>query len=314
MKNFRKILIVCFLILVVFAASCAQLIQKKGKETPSAVWRLGSQGLVLNFATNLPPTKLYDNEEFNALIEIKNVGAFRVGGPGDRLYLSGFAPAILPGISTIGEKIPDIEGKSEFNPQGAFDSVAFKSPISRLTVDRYSFNLLATACYQYETKAEAGVCIDPQPFAPAVRPKICIPTSVALSGGQAAPIAVTSVALEPRPGLTIFRITVQNVGGGQAFRAGLEYLTKCSPYDLRGLAFEDVDYVQLFEVSLAGTSILSTCKPLDRGHIRLSGGIGTVVCEARTYGASAYVAPLTIGLRYGYQNWISLPIEIFRTP
>jgi len=305
----RKLVILIVFVLLLLVA-CVPGRREKGQEVET--FRTGSQGLQLQFVQNLPPLKTYDTEDFNAMLEIKNVGAHDVGAAGDRVYISGFDTNIITGIPFTGNTIR-IEGKDQFNIQGGFDTTAFKGIVRRLTTDVYPFNLVATACYAYETQASANVCIDPDPYSPTVKTKACAPQNVAI-GTQAAPVAVNSVEVDARPQKTVFKIQLANVGGGDVFRFGGNYLTKCSPYDPRGLAYDEVDYVQLTDVIVSGVSIKRSCKPLDQDHIRLTGGKGIVVCEfANIRSNAAYTTPLTIVLRYGYRNQVQQRVEIIRT-
>jgi hypothetical protein len=178
-------------------------------------------------------------------------------------------------------------------------------------IDKYTPTVLATACYNYETIASAQVCIDPNPFAPTSVQRVCLPTTVS-PGSQGAPIAVTTVGVDASPGKTRFTIQISNVGGGDVFKFGPQYMDSCSPYN-PGLGYDEIDYVQVGEVSVADVSIRETCKPLDirDGHIRLTNGQATLFCEfVGMREQSPYVTPLNIILRYGYRQSIARPIEI----
>ncbi|HLF54642.1 MAG TPA: hypothetical protein VI612_02895, partial [Candidatus Nanoarchaeia archaeon] len=114
----KSVLVIIGLLIL---ASCAAQ-QPAGKPQPQE-FRSGSEGLRLAFATNLPPPTLFDTEPFNALIEIENRGTYDVGGPGDKIYLSGFDPTIIQGIDAFGKQIPPLEGRGPFVPQGGFDTL-----------------------------------------------------------------------------------------------------------------------------------------------------------------------------------------------
>ena len=301
-----------FLLLVILALTACTSIPGNKTPQPSESFRTGSLGLQLKFAPNIPPPKLYDTEEFNAVIEIANLGAFPVGGPGDRLYFSGFDPDIVLGIPFNGVPIR-AEGKDEFNNRGGFDSASVKGGIRRLTGDKYPFTLVATACYGYQTLASGAVCIDPDPYSKTTKTKACVPQSVSF-GTQAAPVAVGSVGVEARPGRTVFRIGISNVGGGEVYLPGLSYLQKCSPYDPRGIAFDAIDHPAFIDVVVSGVSIKHSCKPLDQNTLRLSSGKATLVCGFNNIRTNAaYTTPLTLVLRYGYRNQIHQKVEIVRT-
>ncbi|MBD3304667.1 hypothetical protein GF343_06020 [Candidatus Woesearchaeota archaeon] len=306
----KKLVLIC--LLFVLLSACAVRQTDKEQQMTATTYRVGTQGLDLRFLPNLPPNRLFDTDTFNAVIEIENKGAYTVGGPGDKLYLSGFDPSIITGILEWGEGIPQIDGRTQYVPQGGVDVVSFKGSIAPLrprNIDKYPVRLLATACYEYETIAATPVCIDPDPYSPTTRPKICTPGPASLGGGQGGPIAVTQVEVDPSPGRTRFKIHIQNAGGGEVFRYGAEYLQKCSPHTAP-LAFDEIDYVELRDVTLGGVSIKPTCKPLDRNHIRLTNGKGTVFCEMMTRGQDAYTTPMVVALDYGYRSSVFKDLEI----
>src|SRR3989338_2302100 len=299
------------MLIIVFLTSCQFF---GAKETTregalNAEFRTGTQGLTMRFMPNLPPSRLFDNERFVTIIEVENKGALPVGGSLDRIYLSGFDPSIITGIPLQGEPLLELEGRSVFNPtQGGIDAVSFEGQIQPLgpATDKYNPTVMATACYGYKTIATANVCIDPDPFSRTSERKVCIPQGVSL-GSQGAPIAITDVQVEPSPSRTVFRIFIQNVGGGTPIK-DLTLLNECSPSDSRGLEFDEVDYITLEGVEVAGMH--PVCKPAQ--EIRLTNGRGTIVCSlGNTFGRSAaFISPLNIVLRYGYRQTIQQPVEI----
>ncbi|MEK6822934.1 MAG: hypothetical protein AABY13_03815 [Nanoarchaeota archaeon] len=306
-----KRLIGTLTILLLLLAAC----QGRGTETRSTNYRTGTEGIQFMFASNLPPSRIYDDQKLDVLVELENRGATGVGGAGDRLYLSGFDPQIITGISAIGEQIPAMNGKSQYGP-GDKTFVTFTgTPVSLfgLNIDKYSPRLQLTACYSYDTIATANVCIDPEPESRAVRDKVCTPTSVG-TGSQGAPVSVSSVNVEASPTTTRFDITIQNSGRGKPFRSSLQYLQKCSPFDPTGLQYNEIDYVELVDVAVAGTSIKNNCRPNDQGHVRLAGGSAHLYCQFdHIPGTSAYTTPLTVTLRYGYREILQRELTIVQS-
>jgi len=307
MMVMKKSVSAVFLLLVLMA--CA----KTSTTQPQPIdFRTGTQGLRMTFIPNLPPPKLFDREPFNVMIQIENLGTSTLQSP-DAIYLSGFDPTIITGISTYGKPMPALDGRGPFMPQGGIDTVSFTATIASLSgrrIDKYAPTILATACYHYETVASAQVCIDPNPYAPTSVQRVCTPSAVSL-GSQGAPIAITNVEVQPSPGKTRFKINIQNTGGGDVFKAGPQYLQKCNPYN-PGLSFNEIDFVQLLDASVSGQSITTSCKPLDNdGHIRLTNGQASLFCETSDLlGNAPYITPLNIVLGYGYRQSISTNIEI----
>lgn len=312
----KLIFIVLVISIVITIGSCTQFGGRKTGPRPISEFRVGSEGLRIQFMPNLPPPRLYDDQPFDVLLKVWNVGAENVGGANDRLYLSGFDPSIITGLSAFGQPIPKLEGKTQFNLDGTFDYTAFKGTIrslKALNVDRYPITpLLATACYQYKTVSSANVCIDPDPFSTGAKTKACIPKPTS-GGSQGAPVAVQRIDLEPSTGRTRFQIDIANVGAGDLFLPGAVYLNKCSPFDPKGLDFSEIDRVRLDRMEVSGASITPSCRPVDsQGFIRLISGRATVVCEFISSGqGSAFVTPLITELTYGYRRTVSTNVEIF---
>ena len=293
---------------LIFLTACAT--SDRGERDQN--FRTGTQGLYMKLVPNLPPPRVYDDQDLNIFIELENRGAHDLGGPGDRIYLSGFDSNIITSVPRLGEPIPKMEGKTQFGP-GAFDSVSFKGILRDLrgqNIDKYQTRILVTSCYNYETIATAQVCIDPDPYSFTSKQKVCVPVAVS-TGSQAAPIAVSSVNLEPSPGRTRFKITISNIGGGEPFRSGGNYLNRCNPNDPDQLRFNEVNYIRLDDVTISGRSIKSSCRPLDNNHIRLAGGRATIFCDLESIpSSSAYTTPLTVKLSYGYRDFLFKDLEI----
>jgi hypothetical protein len=134
-----------------------------------------------------------------------------------------------------------------------------------------------------------------------------------MGGSQGAPVAVGPVVVEPSPGRTRFQITVTNVGGGDVIKPSVVNLQKCSPYHPDGLQYTDTDYVLVEDVSISGVSILSSCKPLDNGMLRMTNGRGVMYCElGNLAGSSAYTTPLSVQLSYGYRQNLFRDVTILR--
>ncbi len=288
---------------------------RTGTQQPQSVWRVGSEGVRMIWQPNLPPPRVYDDQPLEVVLDLENRGAYTVGGPGDRIYLSGFDPNIITNIPTTGFQLPALEGITQYGP-GGIGTASFTGTIRSLgfrNVDKYTPRLLVTSCYGYETTGSDNVCLDPDPFTSATTTKVCVPTAVSMGGSQGAPVTVGPVVVEPSPGRTRFTITVTNAAGGDVFRPTGTNLQKCSPYDPNGLQYNDVNAVLVQDVSVSGVSILPSCKPLDNGYLRLTNGLGQMFCELDNIaGSSAYTTPLTVNVKYGYRQTQVRDVTILR--
>ncbi len=273
-------------------------------------FRVGTEGLSMSFVPNLPPPRLFGGEPFNAMIQIENKGTADFQPGSLFIYLSGFDPTIITGLYSTGQGLNEIlRGRGPYMPKGDVSAVNFNGRIAALPVDKYNPTIMATACYEYTTTAGAQVCVDPNPYAPTSIQKVCTPSAVSL-GSQGAPVAVTSVEVNPSPGVTRFTIHISNIGGSTVFKPGK--LAECSPYGA-GLTFNDVDFVQVVDVKISGSSIKNKCRPIDKDFIRLTNGVASLFCELpkeSLRGEAAYLTPLNVVLKYGYRQSISTSLDI----
>ena len=301
-----------FILALFILAGCAS---KSTSPQPNENWRTGSEGLHMELVPNVPPPRLYDDQDLDVILNLENRGAASVGSVGDRIYLSGFDQNIITGIPTTGIQVPVMDGKNQYGP-GSIGEVSFKGVIRALdfrNVDKYTPRLLVTSCYQYETIGSDNVCVDPDPYTSTTTAKVCTPRSVTLGGSQGAPVSVGPVEVEAAPGRARFTITVTNVAGGDVFKPGAQYLQKCSPFSDAGLRFGEIDTVQVEDVAIAGVSIKQSCKPLDNGFLRLNNGRGMIYCElGNIQGNAAYTTPLTVSLAYGYRSTLYRDVTIIR--
>jgi hypothetical protein len=107
-------------------------------------------------------------------------------------------------------------------------------------------------------------------------------------------------------GRAVFEITIQNVGGGTVLSSGI------SPETCNGkIPYTELDLVE-FNVKNTGLNSMR-CKPQNQ-EVRLSNGIGKIVCDALIPTGSAFQTPLQITLGYNYMDSLTQPIRIIKTP
>ena len=316
----KKAMVISFLLVLLVVIGCQPgSLPGRGKE-PVVGYKTGSQGVRVNFMPNYPRPRMFADEPFDVLLELRNMGAYPVGYTGDKIYLSGFDPTIIQGISSLGFQIPaGFEGITQFNPEGGYDTLQIQGTVSLMkmqNIDHYPATVLATACYGYKTLASGNICLDPDPFSTSSERKVCTPSAISF-GTQGAPIAISSVDVEATRGSTLFKISIDNVGGGTVFDYGVDNLARCNPYHSSGLGFREVDKVRLSKVEIAGKVITTSCKPFDQttGAINLINGHTTIFCRIDGIGSGpAYTTPLTVELDYGYRSTVSTSIDIVKTP
>lgn len=340
MKLKKKYILTALLILLIAISACS-LTGKKGTSTSKSSKksvediRVGTQGIVISYLPNNPPERLVVEEgaenTIKVVMQVNNKGAYPQPDEGPKrglapdpakLYLSGYDQNIIKfSPREVDLSAKTLEGRSTINPGGGIDFVDFNGKMiyDNLNVDKYEPTLLATACYHYNTIASPQVCIDTDPYSEISTKKVCQVSDITLSN-QGAPIAVTKIAEEALATKTQFRITIKNVGGGDAIKITSDQ--KCDPLGTDKLQREDIDKVYLVGVSLGNKQL--NCGPYADGPIkalsgfmRLINGEGNLICEfpRQDYPQgvnTAYTTPLKVHLAYVYRTTIERKVTIKR--
>ncbi len=268
------------------------------------------------------------------VIDLQNKGAYDlVGGylalglERDYLQFGSWNLEDKPQFSQIdvaGQRVTfNLLGKSQLDPLGertVASATVVPLPVDPLT-EQHTTTVIVTACYPYSTEASAQICVDTDVYSMKATDKVCKPGTVTLSGGQGAPVAVTSVEerilssggeyVRPQ-----FVIHVRNVGRGTVVRTD-KVETACSSARLsdedRAKFFNSValEELRFSEFSLSGGNF--ECVPME---IKLKDGEGFAKCtlksELLSTSRDAYATSLFIRLRYGYFQTIAKDILLER--
>ncbi len=316
MKKSVSLVVPFLLILVLLIASCSRVPAGEKPRDTAAILRqvqTGTQGVEISVLPNYPPAQVYDQNELIALVEVKNRGNHNLEAQDCFIQISGFDPNIILGgfnqPRSCAENIGTLEGKNVYNVEGGANQLEFKSSTITLPpgVFEYKPTLSIVACYNYQTVANPSVCLDPLLYQVTAEQKTCLPRDVVMGGGQGAPVGVSLVGVDMVGRKAIFEINVRNFGSGRAL----------SPYsDIRSCGQASLEYTDLdkvaFDVQMTGGSLLD-CKPRD-GLVRLTNGMGKLVCQFDIPGASAFETPLTVNLNYNYIQSFQKQIQIVKTP
>lgn len=267
-------------------------------DTTDYNWKSGTQGVTLAFGQNTPPAQVFAGERYSLVLELRNRGAFPEDGSDYLdvdLYFSGFDPQLIG--------LPDrdyitIEGsKSQTNPEGGleFYETDFDVDLWR-DADSLPQDIRVTACYYYQTFAPLDLCVDPDPTRN--DDDTCRTTGASGAGGQAAPIAVTSVQQQNLKGKVQVTIKVSNVGGGSVFTD-----TDC----IRPERSRE-NTVRLLGVFIGGDEM--DCTPQDT--VRMVNGVGTITCSLDRLDETrpSYLTTLGVQLEYGYKQFVNQRVTI----
>jgi len=327
MKENRLVFTV-FLAILMLMPSCT----KSGLSSGSS----GAEGISISFLSNRPPDKVVADSaevEVPIMIEVRNKGAFpkaeRDSGDGwdnnDVVFVSGYDPNILTSWKVNGKGLTapialmsdkSLEGKGSFSPNGGYDTMEFSALLStgNLKQGRFKQSFLVTACYQYRTRADTNVCIDPEPYAVTTEKKVCQIGPVSLSS-QGAPITITKIEEEVLRNSIQFKIYFKNAGKGEVLKK--ESLAKCGPVGQGVIDRKDIGLIRAKEVRVGGMNIEGSCKPRDNeGYARLVNNEGFVICSMpkEEGGKNVYSSAMFIELEYGYRDSISKTVEIVNVP
>lgn len=310
-----------------------------------STYRKGTSGIGVNFLPGAPPARMYADYPYNIdipiTVEVRNLGAYpelkeiNYWDDNSVIFISGFDPNIISGwklgddngIDLLEGKFPYVKildrrealvGKETNSPEGGYDMLEFTgyADLARIDVEKYSPTFMITACYDYQTRVDAQVCIDPRPFSTVMENKVCSIKDATFQS-QGAPIAITRIEETALSNSIQFKIHFSNVGGGEVIARS--QLKKCSLTEEGALQRSDMDLVKLRAVTI-GSSALE-CNTLsiggESGYARLVNGKGSVVCVFKANfisGQAAYTTPIHVELEYGYRTTTTKTLEITKVP
>lgn len=288
---------ITILLLLVVLSACAPVNKDLGKIT-----RSGTSGLSIEFLQN--PAEIYEGSGFSTLVQIENKGAEDVRRGSYVLRTAEDDVAMSSSLTGPFQLKGDLYGP------GGQARLQFKgetNPLSSKTT-KINTNLRFEACYEYQTLADANVCVDPD-LADNNKNKVCKPSTTSLSGGQGAPVTVTSVQTKMMPGdnedvvIPQFVISVSNTGGG-TLTAPSAALSTCSG---KTVSRDDMNKVSV-QAQLGGDS-------LNCGDGIVNIVDKSIVCTLDSgiaVNAGTYISQLGITLDYGYQQTASQSFTIVK--
>ncbi len=223
-----------------------------------------------------------------------------------------------------------LNGDTEVTPGGDLEVYDFPTAIWYLpeSLEEFKQRIMVTSCFDYVTHSTAMVCIDRAPQSNTK--KACKASTVSLSGGQGAPVAITSIEQRSSARKVTFVIHVKH-NKKQTDDKLLDYnsLFKCNPDSGQILRPNDLNIVYIGNIALSGISYLDqmgnpkvytlppsvTCTPDNRIRLDESGN-GQIICsfefDPLDTNVAAYQAPLEIELWYGYSKSIYKDVLIRR--
>ena len=311
----KKIII---LVLVLFIIGCKG---KSGSE-PMENYRVGTEGLELELVGGLPAKLYAGGGEIEAMLEVKNVGAFpistvdRISFDTPKLHIGGTDIRLL---SVVSDPSPptfaNLDGKSQLNPKGGREFVTIKLNPIMLSggTPVYNPTVIFALEYIYRTVASPIVCVDPNPLDTKVKEKACTVSPISLNS-QGAPVAVKRVEMDVTNTHYLFKIYVENVGDGNVVKISAVDGTAEDP--LKGYSLNSLNVIEIDSIliDVGGLTSMESCKPT---NLRLIDGKGQFFCsvaKSSFTATSAFESPLNIWLNYGYTTSIKSKVKMLENP
>ncbi|MBS3098213.1 hypothetical protein J4209_05455 [Candidatus Woesearchaeota archaeon] len=284
----------------------------------------GVDGLKMNFLKNAPSDEVFENSVMPVYIELRNEGAYNivmgyltVSLEEDYMEITNW-PIKKPitGIVSDNQLVFDLKGKSKVSiegEQGIVSLTANTKAIDELS-EKHTSTILASACYEYETKLSQTVCIDTDVYNLRETEKACEVKDISLTS-QGAPVAITKIETEMLPHQDVakirphFVIYVRNKGNGEVIDRG--YVAEaCSSAKIS----KDKYNVVAITAFLSNKQLDCDVTESDMiGYLKLKDKEDTIRCvleEGIEEREGTYSTPLNIELDYGYTVSIAKDIEI----
>ena len=316
--NKKAIAIIGILLVLVVVSGCegGNIFGKKQDKRPitDADIRKGTDGLDMEFLTNAPPERVFEDGRFPISLRLKNEGATDIE-EGILIFAS---EKSYVNVSLESKERQEfiIKGKSIYSPVGDEEFIQVNPQAKKISAqsETHPSTIFATACYPYNTTLGTSVCIDTDIIDEVKGKKACNVKDLTFSEGQGAPVAITKIETRMLPQddnkvKPHFIIFIENKGNGEVVNSSKLDLA-CSS---SGLNYTDFNTITITASLPQGP--LKCSENVDTGPtaVRLREKEDIVRCTLESgidIGRDAYTAPLKIELNYGYTFTISKDIII----
>jgi hypothetical protein len=270
----------------------------------------GTKGLEVYVMRSAPPREVYEDEPFKVVAKLVNEGAYPINKGVFSINYERTFIELLNGQKSVSF---DLKGKGTSNIWDDEELITFdlRSKYLDEKSEKHTSILMLTSCYDYETIATFGVCIDTNVFETRPESAVCSVRDIT-SSGQGSPLAVVRVEEEISGGEYItphFTIYIQNRGKGHIIKYGNK--DACSS---KGIGAENFNVVALEDVELSDYSLSGgqiRCSP---NIIRLTDGEAKIRCSLDgdyiSSNEPSFMTSLKIHLKYGYTRTDSFEIDI----
>lgn len=314
MMHMKKIFSILIISLFILSACTGN--KTANTQIKEVDFHTGTDGLVVEFVKGNPQDTIYVSSgktEFYSAVSVENKGAYSVRyGYMNFLVEKGYvdfsSQIDLPQRFTL-------EGRSTSSPEGGYlEGAYYLNGILDANSAMKKTQVSALVCYDYETQANAKVCIDPDTVGRKIGQKICTISDQSFSG-QGGPVVVTRIETrmiqKESSVIPSFMIYISNRGNGQVLNSDINVIQSAC-----GIKSVTVDKDEMWNIVQVEASLglqKLDCAPDSKLHLRNKEDF--IKCEL-TSGIdkeqNAYVSPIQVNLRYGYTHTKSKTIELKR--
>jgi len=321
--SLKTICIVSLVTLLLFmTAGCSFGNSGIPQDLPKIDVHTGSEGLSVEFLDELPPSTLYENNDFRIGLLLHNKGASDILNA--HVRLTGFQDQYFT-LNKDHFQV-DLEGKSLYNDAGelTYEYIDASSKEIHDVLDYVEFPLTVTSCYKYYTYASADICLE-KPDLPALSKNGCGSEISNLPSTQGGPVGVRSIDIEKIPSQNkityLFKIDVVNFGDGEL------RLPDAYEKDCIGPVLEPNEVNRfVMEVSLGNEklSCRQDSKPASNDIFILPEKITSIipddsdddhriVCEFKSdRDITTYTTKLSMNIHYGYVDSLTKQITMYQ--
>jgi len=246
-------------------------------------FKQGVSGLQVSFMDNAPPKKIYENSNFNVILQLENKAAYDlING---EITLSGINPSYFE-MEKKTERFNILEGRDLYLPDGEIKYIEFPAKSKELFLNAESYDGKYFLNIDFDSKMEFTdtICINPNLYS--VYDAGCKVEDRKSYSGQGAPIAVIEVEEIIHP---------DTVGGKVEFR-----------FLLRNRDKGEVEYIELTKAMLGGNEF-DSCK-FKEGYFDDKKVLLTkqkqdalLVCEKHLRDQSSYTTTVLLQFNYHYE-------------
>jgi hypothetical protein len=316
MEKKKFIILALVLIGLVLVSGCST---KKAVETgPASAFIGGTDGLVMSFVQDAPPSEYPQQVPFDVIINVENRGESTVNASTANILLGGISNSSY-GLGNPSQPITDeLPGKQliqKTTTPGGVTQVTFSSKTgSPPFPGSQPQKITATLCYHYTTEVQGTVCIQPSLARQTVGgAQLCTVTGSKTVYSSGAPVKITSLsesATSTGNKITGFRFTmfVQNEGSGTAYVGDT-----CPP------TLGDANRVKVISAKLVNLDKDLDCgqnSPTYKGVLIAGDNGGVITCTADSLAllpTDIFEDVLVMQLGYGYTQSITKSITFTTT-